>query len=376
MPSSTVVRSLYRGMTTESRGAVGIGEGRGRLIEDRTVAQPVDPRRDADPVARLIVFAPNWLGDAVMALPALADVRRAWPSTAIDIAARSPIAPLVPLIPGISQAVLLGGREASVERLRAGGYDAAILLPNSFNAAWLARSAGIRERWGYRREFRSLLLTRTVALPPPLHQSAYYQHLTTSLGFPAGPMEPQLQVPDDLRVIGEERLVKSGWDAVTPLVAVAPGAAFGGAKRWPADRFAALIDGLARDGIRVALIGAPADAGAGADVIARVHTGFRPIDLIGATDLSTLAAVLVHCRALATNDSGAMHFAAALGINVTAIFGPTSERETRPLGSGRLSVVHADVWCRPCMLRECPLTHRCMTRVTADMVLRDMRHGL
>ncbi len=99
----------------------------------------------------------------------------------------------------------------------------------------------------------------------------------------------------------------------------------------------------------------------------------RPINLIGATDLSTLAAVLVHCRALVTNDSGAMHFAAALGVDVTAVFGPTNEHETRPLGSGRVSVVHADVWCRPCMLRECPLTHRCMTLVGVDDVVREMR---
>jgi len=322
---------------------------------------------------RLLVFAPNWLGDAVMALPAIADLRRAEPDATIDVAARSAIAPLVPLIPGSRQAVLLDGRRNSIDAVRAGRYDATLLLPNSFNTAWIARSAAIQERWGYRNEFRGVLLTRAIAPPTRVHQAAFYQHLTTALGFPPGPLEPRLEVPHDLRIIGEDRLADQGWDTRTPLVAIAPGAAFGGAKRWSADRFAATMDSLAREGVRSVVIGAGADAIAGAEVIAAVQSGLRPINLIGATDLSTLAGVLVNCRGLITNDSGAMHFAAALGIDVTAIFGPTNEHETRPLGSGRLSVVHTDVWCRPCMLRECPLMHRCMTGVTPDAVLGTVR---
>jgi heptosyltransferase II len=325
---------------------------------------------------RLLVFAPNWLGDAVMALPAIADLRRASPDASLDVAARASIAPLVPLVPGIDQTIVVGERRASISAVKAGGYDAVLLLPNSFNTAWIAWSAGVPERWGYGHEFRSLLLTRAVAPPSRVHQAAYYQHLTTTLGFEPGPLEPMLVVPHDLRMIGEDRLEDGGWDRQTPLVAMAPGAAFGGAKRWPAERFAAAADALARDGVRSVLIGAAADARAGAEVMAAVHSGLRPIDMIGRTDLSTLAAVLVQCRALVTNDSGAMHFAAALGANVVAVFGPTNEFETRPLGTGRRAVVHTDVWCRPCMLRECPLTHRCMTGVSADAVLREVRVNL
>jgi heptosyltransferase II len=325
---------------------------------------------------RLLVFAPNWLGDAIMALPAIADLQRASPGATVDMAARVGIAPLVPLVPGIGRAIVLGNRRASVEAVKAGGYDAALLLPNSFNTAWTAHRAGVPERWGYRNECRSVLLTRALAPPARVHQAAYYQRLTTALGFPPGPLRPRLEVPQDLRGIGEDRLMACNWDGRSPLVAVAPGAAFGGAKRWPAERFAATINTLARDGLRAVLVGAAADARAGAEVLAAVHSGIRPIDLIGATDLSTLAGVLVHCRALLTNDSGAMHFAAALGVNVTAMFGPTNEEETRPLGTGRVSVMHTDVWCRPCMLRECPLTHRCMTGIGADDVVREMRSGL
>ncbi len=326
--------------------------------------------------SRVVVFAPNWLGDAVMALPAIADLRRARPEATIDIAARPSIAPLVPLIPGVGRALVLGDRRASVDAVKAGAYDESLLLPNSFNVAWIARTAGVPERWGYRNQFRSVLLTRACSPPSRVHQVEYYQRLTTALGFAPGPMVPQLSVPSELRARGAALLAEHGWDRRAPLVAVAPGAAFGSAKRWPAERFAATIDALARDGVRSVLIGAPADTAASREVIGALHSALAPIDLVGATDLELLVAVLVQTRTLVTNDSGAMHVAAALGINVTAIFGPTNERETRPLGPGRWSVVHAETWCRPCMLRECPLTHRCMTRVGVGTVVDDVRANL
>lgn len=325
---------------------------------------------------RVLVFTPNWLGDAVMALPAMADVRRALPDATLHLAARHSIAPLAPLVPGVDSTVLLAGRTASIEAVRAGRYDTALLLPNSFNTAWIVHRAGVPERWGYRNEFRSALLTRAVAPPARVHQAAYYQHLTTQLGFPPGPLEPRLVVSDEVRASGAARLEAAGWVNGEPLVAMAPGAAFGGAKRWPPAHYAGTADALAAQSVRVVLIGAGADSRAGAEVLAGVSSSARPINLIGATDLSTLAGVLLHCRALVTNDSGAMHFAAALGVPVTAIFGPTNERETRPLGPGRVSVLHGRTWCRPCMLRECPLTHGCMTGVHAELVIDDVRRCL
>lgn len=323
-----------------------------------------------------VVFAPNWLGDAVMALPAIADFCRARHDRPIDIAARASIAPLVPLIPGIRRAVVLSERAASIAALRAGDYGEALLLTNSFNTAWMARSAGIPERFGYRNEGRALLLTRAVSPPSRVHQVEYYQHLTSALGCARGAATPTLTVPDDLRQRGQALLVEHGWDTRAPLVAVAPGAAFGTAKQWPKARYAAAIDALSNDGVRCALIGARADIAASRDVQRMLTSSLAPIDLVGATDLPMLTAVLVQTRGLLTNDSGAMHVAAALGVNVTAVFGPTNERETEPRGAGRLSVVHAETWCRPCMLRECPLTHRCMTRVAVQTVVDDVRAKL
>jgi heptosyltransferase-2 len=315
---------------------------------------------------RLVIFAPNWLGDAVMALPAIADVRRARPEDRIEVAARSAVAPLFTLIDGIDHVCDVAG-----EDLRTRSIDEALLLPNSFHAALIAWRAGIRERWGYRTQARSPLLTRAVAPPKRGHQAAYYQHLVRELGFPTGPLQPKVRVPADARRAGETLLSNAGWDGKAPLVAFAPGAANGRAKQWPAGSYAAVARALVEDGSTIVLIGAPADAPAGAEVIEASHRlGADVLNMIGRTDLPSLAGLLASCRALVCNDSGAMHFAAALGINVVAMFGPSIEAETRPLGDGRATVLTHDVWCRPCMLRECPIDHRCMRRIGAADVLR------
>lgn len=317
---------------------------------------------------RVVIFAPNWLGDAVMALPAMSAVQANLPGSAIAVAARPAIAPLFQLAPSFSEVVTLDGRDRGLAALHRGGYDTAILLPNSFNAARLAWRAGIAGRWGYRGDFRSWLLTRAIFPPQRLHQVEYYRFLAAALGFPGGPETPRLEAPADLAVQGRVLLEVEGWNPATPLVAMAPGAAFGSAKRWPAASFAALADGLAADGVRTVLLGSAADRSAALELTAAMRSPARPFNLVGHTDLPGLAGVLAHCRTLVTNDSGAMHFAAALGVNVVVMFGPTRERETSPRGAGRQAVLTHPVWCRPCMLRECPLTHRCMTGIPADEV--------
>ncbi len=317
---------------------------------------------------RLVVFAPNWLGDAVMALPAIEAVRKAQAPGTVDVAARPAVAPLFGLVEGVVGVVPLGGPDGGLNALRDGRYDAALLLPNSFNAAWLARRAGMAHRWGYAVDCRSWLLTRRVAPPSRVHQAEYYRHLVRSLGFPIEAAAPRLDVPADRREAGAVALAAEGWDRTAALVAMAPGAAFGSAKQWPARLFAGLVDALAIDRVRAVLIGSAGDRAAGRDIMAAVRTSDRPIDLIGRTDLALLSGVLTHCRALVTNDSGAMHFGAALGANVAAVCGPTRMQETHPCGTGRHVVLTHPVWCRPCMLRECPLTHRCMTGISVDAV--------
>ena len=323
--------------------------------------------------ARLVIFAPNWLGDAVMALPAVADVRQHFADAAIEVAARSPIAPLFSMVPGINRVVTLEKAGDAADQLRRTGYDIALLLPNSFNVARIAWRAGIRERWGYRTDFRALLLTRSVPPPTRVHQTEYYRQLVRALGVGGGAtIAPRIELTDSHREGGTALLAEQGWDGRVPLIAVAPGAAFGGAKRWPAASFAALIDGLASDGVRTVLVGASGDRPAATEVLMATKASPAPLNLVGRTDLPALGAALAHCRSLVTNDSGAMHFAAALGLPVIAMFGPTRERETHPIGGDHV-VLTNPVWCRPCMLKECPLTHRCMTGISVDRALTAAR---
>jgi heptosyltransferase-2 len=327
--------------------------------------------------ARIVVFAPNWLGDAVMALPALADVRRASPGVTIAVAARPSIAPLFKMAAGVEEILILttGGplwRDDSGP-LRAGRFDAALLLPNSFHTAYLAWRAGIRERWGYATDWRGSLLTRTAPPPKRVHQASFYQHLVRTLGFPSGALEPAIEAPPSSVTKAANLLEAAGWDRRSPLMALAPGAAYGGAKRWPASSFAAAATTLGREGCVAVLIGSLADAAAGRECAEQMGRGVAILNLIGATDLTTLAGVLRLCRGLISNDSGAMHLAAALGVPVTAMFGPTDETATRPLGRASNVVLTHRVWCRPCMLRECPLDHRCMLGIGVDSVVAAAR---
>jgi heptosyltransferase-2 len=322
------------------------------------------------PITRLVIVAPNWLGDAVMALPAIADVRRDLPHSDITVAARPAIAPLFGMVAGVNHVI-------DAARLD-DRFDTALLLPNSFRSALLAKRAGIRERWGYRTQWRAPLLTRGIAPPRAVrhvHQADYYQRLVRALGFANGPVESRLAVPPEAREAGARALREAGWDGAAPLVALAPGAAYGGAKRWPPEQFAELAQMLARDGVTCVMVGTSADATTAADVAQAYQApeaGRALCTLVGHTDLPALAGVLAHCRTLVTNDSGAMHLAAAIGIAVTAVFGPTDERATRPLG-GATTVVTNPVWCRPCLLRECPIDHQCMRGIEAADVMAATR---
>jgi heptosyltransferase-2 len=368
----------------------------------------------AGTIDRLLVVAPNWLGDAVMALPALGDLRRSLAGVRLIVAARPAVAPLFALAPAVDEVVTLAwrgratafrARRRDVARLRALAADAALLLPNSFASAWLVRRAGVAQRWGYRTDLRGALLSRAIARPDhSVHQADYYRRLARAVGArqastaPAGTSSAGaalagtasagtaltgtasedaaslLRVPDPAVEEARGRLRALGWDGARPLVVLAPGAAYGGAKRWPPPHFATLAARLIaeRDATCV-LVGTRDDAATTAWVRALVPAAARGhvLDLAGTTTLVELAAVLRVARACVSNDSGAMHLAGALGVPLAALFGPTRERETAPLGPDgrRTEVLVHHVWCRPCMLRECPLDHRCLDGLAPDRVL-------
>jgi lipopolysaccharide heptosyltransferase II len=335
-------------------------------------------------VGRLLVVSPNWLGDAVMALPAISDLRRRFPRAHVIVAARRSVAGLFTMTPAVDEVIVLEwsgrlsarrARRADIAALRALGADVSVLLPNSFASAWLVHRAGIRERWGYATDMRQPLLSRGVARPAiRVHQAEYYRRLMKGLGFENGPLEPEFVVPSHALEQASDLLHAAGWDLRRLLVVMAPGAAYGGAKRWPAEHFAEVATKLAREqGAQCVLIGSTADGAITRWVRALVGEDVRGsiIDLAGSTTLDTLVGVFGLANACVSNDSGAMHLAAAAGVPLAALFGPTRERETAPLAQPgrRIEVLINHVWCRPCMLRECPLDHRCMKGLSPQRVL-------
>ena len=333
---------------------------------------------------RVLVRTPNWLGDIVMALPVLAALRAHFRGDVLAAAVPDLFAPLLSAVPAVDQIVPLHrtgrggwrGLETEAGEFRGGGFDLAVLLPNSFSAAWVARRAGIRERWGFAAQWRRGLLTRAVPRPPrtpPVHQVAYYLELMRGLDIDPAGLEPRLEAPPHMVARARALLETVGWDPHRPMVGIAPGAAYGYAKRWLPDRYARVAARLSHElDVSVVLVGSAHDRDAGHAIessLAAMHTaGSGPalVNLIGRTDLSELIGTLAGCRVVLSSDSGPMHLAAALGVPVTAIFGPTDERLTSPGGSQ--VVLTVPVRCRPCFFRDCPIDHRCMTRISEDRV--------
>jgi heptosyltransferase-2 len=335
-------------------------------------------------VERLLVVSPNWLGDAVMALPAIGDLRRHFSGARLIVAARRSVAGLFMMSPVVDEVIVMEwsgrlwarrARRIDIRSLRSLDVDVSVVMPNSFASAWLVHRAGIPERWGYAADMRQRLLTR--AMPRPtirVHQAEYYRRLVNALGGENGPLEPDLVVSSHAVERAREMLRAAGWDEQRPFVVIAPGAAYGGAKRWPSEHFADVATRLVREhGVQCVLIGSAADEATTRWVRTLVPEDARAdiVDVAGSTTLDTLAGVLALASACVSNDSGAMHLAGAVGVPLAALFGPTRERETAPLSrrGRRVEVVINHVWCRPCMLRECPLDHRCMKGLSPDRVL-------
>jgi heptosyltransferase-2 len=335
------------------------------------VAATFDPAT----ATRVVIRAPNWLGDAVMALPAMAGVRRTFPRSELTIAAPAAVAPMFDEITDASPDVVLTvERRTETGALRARGFDLAILLPNSFHSAWIARRAGIPHRWGRAAHARRWLLTRAVrSAGKDRHQSARYLDLMDALGIHGADDVPRVAAGMDTRRRALELLSRHGVTPFTRVVGIAPGAAYGHAKRWPPGRMAQLIGRLGDLGTTV-LLGAAGDRDTGREIESALPASTPVVNLIGRTDLRLLVGLLERCQAFVSNDSGAMHLAAALGVPVTAIFGPTDERVTAPRGIHGVDVISHPVFCRPCMLRDCPIDHRCMKRIAVDRVFDAVAH--
>jgi heptosyltransferase-2 len=331
---------------------------------------------------RILVRAANWVGDAVMSVPALQALRERYPGAQISILARPWVAGLYGREPFCDELIPydaprgwkgIGEKRRMAAELRKRRFDAAILLQNAFEAAAVVRWAGIPVRIGYARDGRGWLLTHPIPVPArgetPRHQRFYYLELLkrARLIDCSGESEPiRLHGAAAAAIVGRERLERVFGSRV---VGVSPGAAYGGAKRWLPERFADAAIRVARErGAGVAIFGSDLEAGICEIVRAKVEAaGVKCVSLAGATTLAEFIEMAAACDLFLTNDSGPMHIASALGVPTVVVFGATDEDATGPTGE-RSRVVRELVECSPCLLRECPIDHRCMTRVSAERV--------
>jgi heptosyltransferase-2 len=317
-----------------------------------------------------------------MALPALRAVRKRFPDAEIAIVGRPYVADiyrdqeicnqLISYDPKGSHAGIRG-REGLAAQLRAQKFDVALLLQNAFDAAWLAWRANVPERIGYARDGRSFLLTKAVPLPHhgeiPAHEKFYYLELLRRAGWLDSVQDETfigLRVPEEKRRSADEFLYKSGARQGALRIAIGAGASYGSAKCWPPPRFAEVANRLQSEAdADVILFGTAAEASVSTAISAEMRR--PPVDLTGKTAIADLPALLSQCHLFIGNDSGAMHVAAAVGLPIVGVFGPTDPEGTSPV-TPRCTIVQQKAYCSPCFLRRCPTDHRCMTAITADMV--------
>lgn len=330
---------------------------------------------------KIVVRGANWIGDAVMTIPALQLVRAKFPDAVISLLTRSWAegifrdAEFIDEIIGIEKSdSRIAGVLDQARMVRSNKFDLAVLFPNSFESALVAKLSGIPARIGYATEKRSFLLTHAVAVPEwknERHESNYYLNLVekiegstikaTSEGFAA-----LLRVSDERKDSARLFLKEQGVDDTHPIVAIGAGSTNSLAKRWPAENFAKLSDLFDRElHAEIVLLGSAEESSVAAEVAKT--KGARPIDLTGRTDLAEATAILSVADLFISNDMGLAHIAAAVGTPTIVIFGPTNETTTRPLGDN-VKVIREPVECSPCMLRECPIDHRCMTRISPERV--------
>ncbi len=319
---------------------------------------------------KLVVRMPNWIGDAVMALPVLGSLASSGPGIEVWAAGEPWVGDLLSPELGVRGFLPLpqprGFKrlKAAAGELKTRRFDAGLLLTNSFGTALLFRLAGIPERWGYVRDRRGPLLTRRVRVNNSLetrHQRDYYLDLLAPLGFTFSFNGSGLKVTPEETAAAERTLDGAGHDRSRPLVILNPGAAYGPAKRWPADRFATLGRLFqSRAGADILIVGSAGER----DIADAVAAGLeRPaLNLAGRTSLRELVSLIGLGRLVVTNDTGPMHIADALAAPILAIFGPTDPAATGP-GRSRAAVLKKDVPCWPCLYRKCPYDHRCMTGI-------------
>jgi heptosyltransferase-2 len=332
---------------------------------------------------KIVVRAPNWIGDAILSLPALASVQKSFPDGEIWVAASEWTKGIFLSLDFVKGTIQLSNRNgyknirSDAHELKIQSFDVGILFTNSFGSALLFSLAKIPERWGYARDGRHLLLTKRVgisAFESPKHHIQYYLSLISGLGLETEPPKLDFPLSDDARIQAEDLFRSLSVDTNKPIIILGPGASYGPAKRWPASFFSHVATELHRNyDAEILIIGSRADTEIAAAIAAPMSK--KPIDLTGKTTLAQLAGSMSLSDLFITNDSGPMHLANALKVPVVAIFGPTDPRITGPYQSPS-KVLKGQVPCWPCSYRECPFEHQCMTQISPERVFEECQDFL
>jgi heptosyltransferase-2 len=329
----------------------------------------------------VVVRVPNWVGDAVMAVPALRELRRVLPEAQITLVSRRGADDIFVDADFVDEILVyeragLASIWKQMREWRRRKFDLALLFQNAFEAAVIAFLSGAPVRMGYDTERRGVLLTHPLPSPSwknERHESFYYLHIVEELerllfGEPRGETgEPRfdLQVSEDRKRAAFRKLYEHGAHIDAPLTVLCPGSINSRAKRWPAERYARLADRLAESGADVVLIGSSGELDISQEVCK--HAQRQPIVLTGKTTVAEATAIISIADVLISNDTGPAHIGAALHTPTLVIFGPTNPLTTYP-HSTSAEIIRRAPDCAPCMLRDCPIDHRCMTAITPEDV--------
>ncbi len=337
---------------------------------------------------KILIRGVNWIGDAVLTIPAIKAVRKAFPDAHICLLAKPWVAEIFSESPDIDEIILYDNKfKGIIGRFRLGNllkrqcFDTAILLQNAFDAALVTWLAKIPERIGYKRDCRGFLLTKDIPVPEEIagkHQINYYLNIVRSITDKIEETAPYINLTDKEKQKAKITISSGLQDPHLPLIGINPGAAYGSAKRWPHENFAELIMKIINDlNGRVIIFGSQSEVEIANEIISEINTlkikfkmeyNSRVMVMSGKTSLRELAALISECDALITNDSGPMHMASALLVPTAAIFGSTDPEATGPFGNGH-KVVTTGLPCSPCLKRECPEKDlKCMTEITPEMV--------
>lgn len=346
-----------------------------RIISKRTI--------NKSEINKILVRVTNWVGDMVMCLPALEAVRTNFPDSSITVVARPWVVPLIKKHPAVDHVISYKKGDGFADDLmefgrilrliRSERYEIAFLFQNAFEAALLTYLGGIKNRIGYNTDGRGFLLTHSVVRDEDvlkLHQVEYYLTILRAMGWEADTKDPALSIDDSDMKDVRELLVSEGIGEKDLLLGLSPGAIFGPAKRWPAERFAVVGDrAIEKWGAKVAILGSSGETEICNDLaISMKHPS---INLCGKTSLGQAMALIKRCQLFITNDSGLMHVAAGLDVPMVAIFGSTDHVATGPR-SGKARIVRHEISCAPCLKPECPTDFNCMLDILPDEVWREL----